>query len=300
MTTPTTRIEPALPIKLGPGDRVGIVAGSGRLPVDVAERLVSAGHAPFIAMIEGEADCDPSLVACEHQSLPLEDFAGLVPMMKRHRVSHIVLAGGIGRRPNWRAIKPSFALLKILPMLVSALTRGDDGLLRTLVRGLEGFGFKVVGAHEIVPDILAQSGTMTRTAPQKDDWRDLNAGLEAALAIGRLDIGQGAVSIGGRVVALEGIEGTDSLLARVADMRDHGRLAGKKRGVLVKCSKPGQERRADLPTIGPATVEGAHAAGLAGIGVEAGSSLVLDFGRMVARADELGLFVVGLTAGKSE
>jgi UDP-2,3-diacylglucosamine hydrolase len=300
MTTPTTWTETKLPIRLSPGERVGIVAGSGRLPINVAERLVAAGHAPFVVLIEGEAGSDPALLACEHETLPLESFAEFVPVMKRHGVTHIVLAGGIDRRPNWRAVRPSFALLRILPRAIAALAKGDDGLLRILVRGLESFGFKVVGAHEIIPDILAPKGAMTRATPTEADWRDLNAALEAALAIGRLDIGQGAISIGGRVIALEGIEGTDCLLARVADMRDHGRLAGKKRGVLVKCAKPQQEKRADLPTIGPATVEGAHAAGLAGIGIEAGNSLVLDFGRMVERADELGLFVVGLPAGKPE
>jgi len=300
MTTPTTRADQKLPIQLTPGDRVGIVAGSGKLPINVAERLLAAGHMPFVALIEDEADRDSVLTSCEHEVLALESFADLVPVMRRHKVTHIVLAGGVDRRPNWRAIRPSFTLLRILPKAISALARGDDGLLRVLVRGLEDYGFRVVGAHEVVPDILAPEGLMTRTAPLKSDRRDLDAALEAALAIGRLDIGQGAVSIGGRVIALEGIEGTDCLLARVADMRDHGRVAGKRRGVLVKCSKPGQEKRTDLPTIGPKTIDGAYAAGLAGIGVEAGSSLVLDFGPMIERADELGIFVIGLPAGTHE
>jgi DUF1009 family protein len=296
MTTPT-RIDANIPIKLAAGDKVGIVAGSGRLPINVAERLIAGGHAPFIAMIEGEADQDPVLQSCDHEFLQLEDFALLVPTLKRHGVTHVVLAGGIGRRPEWRRIKPRFALLAILPRALAALARGDNGLLKALVSGLEAYGMKVVGAHEIVPDLLAIEGAMTKAAPLKSDWRDLDAALVAARTIGALDVGQGAVSVGGRVIALEGIEGTDGLLARVADMRSHGRIAGKKRGVLVKCAKPDQEMRADLPTIGPATVDGAHAAGLAGIGVEAGGSLVLDYGKMVERADELGLFVVGLPKG---
>lgn len=299
MTTPT-RIEPKLQIKLAPGDRVGIVAGSGRLPINVAERLTAVGHAPFVAMIEGEADQDSTLTSCEHEYLQLEDFAELVPTLKRHGVTHVVLAGGIARRPEWRKIKPRLALLAILPRALAGLARGDNGLLKALVGGLEGYGMKVVGAHEIVPDLLAVEGAMTRAAPLKADWRDLDAALEAARTIGALDVGQGAVAIGGRVIALEGIEGTDGLLARVAGMRGHGRIAGKKRGVLVKCAKPDQEMRADLPTIGPGTVEGAHAAGLAGIGVEAGGSLVLDYAKMIERADALGLFVVGLPKGSGK
>ncbi len=299
MTTPT-RIEPKIQIKLAPGDRVGIVAGSGRLPINVAERLMAAGHTPFVAMIKGETDQDATLTSCEHEFLQLEDFALLIPMLKRHGVTHVVLAGGIARRPEWRKIKPRFALLAILPRALAGLARGDNGLLKALVGGLEDYGIKVVGAQEIVPDLLAIEGAMTRAVPLKSDWRDLDAALEAARTIGALDIGQGAVAVGGRVIALEGIEGTDGLLARVAGMRGHGRIAGKKRGVLVKCAKPDQEMRADLPTIGPATVDGAHAAGLAGIGVEAGGSLVLDYGKMIERADALGLFVVGLSKGSGQ
>lgn len=153
---------------------------------------------------------------------------------------------------------------------------------------------KVVGAHQIVPDLVAVEGKMGAHAPLAADWADLKAGYMAARAIGALDIGQAAIAIGGRAVALEGIEGTDLLIQRVRDLRSNGRIAGRRRGVLVKCAKPGQELRADLPTIGPATVDAAHAAGLVGIGVEAGRSLVLDFGDMVERADRLGLFVVGL------
>jgi DUF1009 family protein len=300
MTTPTTRAELRLPITLAAGDRVGIVAGHGRLPVNVAQSLAAAGHSPFIVHIEGETESGSGLADFDHETLPLEDFGGLAPLLKRHRVTHVVLAGGIDRRPDWRAVRLRFSLLTLLPKAIAALAKGDDELLRALIRSLEARGFKVVGAHEIVPDLVVQEGVMTRVKPQKADWVDLEAGLVAARAIGALDIGQGAVAIGGRAIALEGIEGTDQLLARVAGMRGHGRLAGKMRGVLVKSAKPGQEMRADMPAIGPATVEGAHEAGLAGIGVEAGGTLVLDYSEMVERADELGLFIVGLASGSPE
>ena len=167
-------------------------------------------------------------------------------------------------------------------------------MLRALAAAVEALGVKVVGAHQIAPDLLASEGPMTSTAPQKPDWRDIDAAAAAARAIGVLDIGQGAVAIGGRAIALEGVEGTDGMLERVRELRSHGRLAGKKRGVLVKCAKPGQELRMDLPSIGPDTVTMAHAAGLAGIGVEADRSLVLDMANVIGEADRLGLFVIGL------
>jgi DUF1009 family protein len=187
--------------------------------------------------------------------------------------------------------------LRLLPKAIAGLGRGDDGLLAIVVRTIEEEGIRVVGAHQIVPDLLAPEGPVGAERPHKADMRDVQAAYKAAHALGALDIGQGAVAIGGRVIAVEGIEGTDGLLERVRDMRGHGRLAGKGRGVLVKCAKPGQELRADLPAIGPRTVTMAHAAGLAGIGVEADHSLILEGAEVVRLADSLGVFVVGLPAG---
>ena len=140
---------------------------------------------------------------------------------------------------------------------------------------------------------------LTAASPLSTDQRDLDAAFIAAKAIGALDIGQAAVAVGGRVIALEGVEGTDGLLERVVNLRNHGRLGKAKRGVLVKCAKPQQELRADLPTIGVETIERAHRAGLVGVGVEAEKSLILERDGVVAAADAAGLFVIGLT-GHSE
>jgi DUF1009 family protein len=271
---------------------MAVVAGSGRLPVDLAESLAAHGHKPFVVMVQGEASAD--LASFDHEELALESFAGLGSLLKRRGVTHAVFAGGIGRRPKLSALKPSLALLRFLPRVLVGFAKGDDGALRVLAGTLELFGVSVVGAHEIAPDLLASEGKIAGVSPQKSDWRDIEAAAAAARAIGVLDIGQAAVAIGGRAIALEDIEGTDSLLQRVKALRGHGRIAGKTRGVLVKCAKPGQELRLDLPTIGPATVAAAHAAGLAGIGVEAERSLVLDLAGVIEAADRLGLFVVGL------
>ena len=217
-------------------------------------------------------------------------------MLKRQGISHLVLAGEIRRRPQLTKIRPTPSLLAIVPSVIMALARGDDGLLKVLTRGMEKRGITVVGAHEIIPELAAGEGTLTTARPRQSDWHDIEAGRVAAKAIGALDIGQAAIAVGGRVIALEGIEGTNGLLERTRELRGHGRLAGKTRGVLVKCAKPGQELRADLPSIGPQTVESAHAAGLAGIAVEAGRSLILEGPETLSRANALGLFIVGLAA----
>lgn len=296
-TTSMTKTETAAArLDLPPGSRVGIIAGGGSLPVEVAAGSVEQGYPPFVILMEGEVDRIAELSRYDHESLALEGIGSLVPLLRRQRITHLVLAGEIKRRPRLLALRPSLSLLAVIPLVVLALARGDDGLLKVLARGLEARGIKVVGAHEVVPSLVAAEGVLTNAAPQKSDWRDIEAGLAAAKAIGALDIGQAAIAIGGRTIALEGIEGTAGLLERAKLLRGHGRIAGKTRGVLVKCAKPGQELRADLPSIGLQTVEAAHAAELAGIAVEAGRSLVLEGPETIARANALGLFVIGLPA----
>lgn len=277
---------------LAPDERIAVVAGGGALPVEVVNGLVKAGHKPFVLLLEGEA-LPEAFAGCETGTLALEQFGDLIPFLRGTGASHIVFAGEVKRRPALSRIKWRLRMLRMIPRILQVMGRGDDALLRAVIMELEASGFSVLGAHEILPDLLAPLGTMTRKAPSHRDERDISAAFEAAVAIGRLDIGQAAIAVGGRTVALEGIEGTDGLLARMAGMRGHGRLAGRAGGVLVKCSKPGQETRADLPAIGPGTVDGAQQAGLSGIAVEAGRTLVLDAAGVVARADELGLFVVG-------
>ncbi len=298
-TTPMMKTETAAAgLLLPPDAKVGIIAGGGSLPVEVAQGLAAHGYPPFVLLMDGEADRQQDLRRYEHDSLALEQIGSLVPTLKRHGITHLVLAGEIKRRPQLAKIRPSLGLLSIVPSVIMALARGDDGLLKVVTRGLEKRGIKVIGAHEVVPELAAGQGTLTSTRPQQSDWRDIEAARQAAKAIGALDIGQAAIAIGGRAIALEGIEGTSGLLERTRELRSHGRIAGKTRGVLVKCAKPGQELRADLPSIGPQTVEAAHAAGLAGIAVEAGRSLILEGPATLSRANELGLFIVGLAAAE--
>jgi DUF1009 family protein len=289
MTTPERRA-----LALGAADRVALIAGTGQLPVDVAAGLAKSGTQPLVIIVGGEA-VERALETYEHRQLTPNEIGDLLPLLKRSRITHVVMAGGVSRRPNLRKMKWSLQLLRFLPHVLHAMTRGDNVLLSAFVTYLEQNGMKVVGPHEVLPDLLARPGVMTKAGPRSSDQRDINAALEAALAIGRLDIGQAAVAIGGRAIALEGIEGTDGLLERVKGLRTNGRILGAKRGVLVKCAKPGQEMRADLPTIGPATIERAHAAGLAGVVVEAGRAFVLEFAKTIERADALGMFVLGLT-----
>lgn len=276
--------------------RLAILAGRGRFPVLVAQAARHLGHDPYILAIQGESDQDWS--GFDHSLISIANLSGFAKLVRREAIGSVVLAGGIGRRPNLADIRPTWRSLLASPASLRLIASGgDDKLLRFAIKVLENEGVKVLAAQQVAPDLLGQAGPLGRLRPDKTDLKDIAAASEAALALGRLDIGQGAISVGGRVVALEGLEGTDAMLARVASLRAGNRLAAGRRGVLVKLCKPGQDERADLPSIGPATVTNAHAAGLAGIAVEAGRTLVLEREHVIGEADRLGLFVTGIVPG---
>jgi len=275
------------------GGRLAIVAGSGQLPLYVANAAREMGEDPFIVRLRDDSRFDWS--GFDNAVISVGDVAGLGRLLRDNRVDRVVLSGAVARRPEWREIRPTVAILLKLPSIVKTLlSGGDDAVLQMVIKIIGTLGAKVIGAHEIAPGLLATTGAFGTQKPAKDDLKDIRKAAEAALALGKLDVGQGAVSVGGRIVALEGVEGTDAMLLRVAALRAEGRISPRRRGVLVKLCKPQQDIRADLPTIGIETVENAQKAGLAGIAVEAGRALVLDRDAMLKAADQAGIFVCGI------
>lgn len=199
------------------------------------------------------------------------------------------MAGPV-RRPTLRELAPDWRTARFFARLgLKAL--GDDSLLKAVIAELEGEGFRVVGLHSILGDILAQEGVWGRHRPDDQATADIERGLRVGLALGAFDVGQSVVVQQGIVLGVEAIEGTDALLERCGTL---GR--GGPGGVLVKLAKPGQERRVDLPTIGPQTVRNCAAAGLRGIAVEAGSAIVVNRDAVITAADAAGMFVCGVRA----
>lgn len=269
------------------------------MPVALAEAAQAAGREVFIVGIEGAANED--IARFPHAWVKLGAMGEFLRLLKSAGCQDIVLIGGL-RRPDISKLGLDVTGMKLLPRVARWMKEGDDGLLRGLAEYFEkDHGFHVVGAHEIAASLLMPEALLTKAAPSDQQERDIDTAIRAALAIGALDIGQGAVACRGIVLALEAAEGTDEMLHRVA--RLPAELTGSPEvpdGVLVKLSKPGQERRVDMPTIGIQTVENAAAAGLAGIAVEAGGTLVVD-GEAVARAaNAKGLFVLGLSRARIE
>lgn len=283
---------------LAPKGRLAIIAGNGFLPVHLAEAARATGENPFIIPLRNESD--QRFDGFETATASIADIVGFDRIFREKGIDRVVLSGGVTRRPDWRDIRPNWKALRKLPQLVRTLVSGgDDALLQAAIGIIEAQGCRVIGAHEIAPGLLARTGPLGAHKPSEEDCRDIEMASEAARRLGELDIGQGAVSVGGRVVALEGVEGTDRMLERVATLRAEGRISARRKGVLVKLCKPQQDMRADLPAIGPSTVENAVNAGLAGIAVEAGRALVLEEETMIAAADAAGIFVFGIDLGLS-
>jgi DUF1009 family protein len=179
--------------------------------------------------------------------------------------------------------------------VLTAFRGGDDHLLSGIGRILEQDGFRMVGIRDVAPDILMPEGGIARAAPDPAAIADIARGRQVLRALGPFDIGQAVVVIDGHVVAVEDIEGTDGLLARVTRLRDERRIRSKPgRGVLIKAPKSGQDLRFDLPAVGPKTIEGAAKAGLAGIAIIAGHTIAADSQAMIEAADKAGLFIQGL------
>ena len=272
--------------------KLGLIAGGGGLPVEIAEHCARAGRPLFVIRLKGFAG--DGLEPYAGAEVGLAELGKCLKALKRADCHAVCLAGQVSR-PDFSSLMPDLRGLAALPGAIAAARKGDDALLRFLVGEFEKEGFSVEGAHEVMGDLGLTAGPLGRVQPGAQDHPDIARALEAARAIGRLDIGQAAVACRGLVLAVEAAEGTDAMLARVAELPAHLRGGpGKGAGVLAKAPKPIQETRVDLPTIGPATIEGIARAGLAGVVGEVGRLLVLERERVIELADELGVFVVGV------
>ncbi len=272
--------------------KLGLVAGGGTLPLHLARHCLATGRALFVLRLAGSSG--PELSQFEGLDVGIGQFGRSVDALKAAGCEAVCFAG-IVARPDFSRLRPDGRGLALLPGALAAAHRGDDALLSFMLGAFENTGLRVEGADHVMSQLLLAEGALGARKAARSDRADIQRGVAAARAIGDLDIGQAAVSCRGLVLALEAQEGTDEMLRRVARLPQAIRGSGKRRrGVLVKVCKPRQDRRVDLPTIGPVTIDLAAEAGLAGVAGEAGRLLVLDREAVRAKADSYGLFVVGV------
>ena len=274
---------------------VGLIAAGGVMPFAVADSLRQRGVDSVLFALRGI--CDPKRVErFRHHWISVGQLGRATKLFRAEGCRDLVFIGNLVR-PAVSEIRLDWGTLRVIGQVWAAFRGGDDHLLSGIGRILEQDGFRMVGLKEVAPDLLLPEGCLTRSMPDEHAAADIARGREVLAALSPFDIGQAAVVIDGNVVGVEDIEGTDGLLARIARLREQGRIRAEgQRGVLVKAPKSGQDLRYDLPTVGPRTVEGAVNARLAGIAVVAGNTLVAEPQSVIEAADAAGLFVTGLPA----
>ncbi|MCR9269524.1 MAG: UDP-2,3-diacylglucosamine diphosphatase LpxI [Hyphomonadaceae bacterium] len=270
---------------------LGIIAGLGELPVQVADAAIERGQGVYVLRLKGFEE--PALATYPGEVAGIAEIGKAFKAFRQAGCEQICFAG-IVKRPDFQALKPDLKGISLLPKAVAAARQGDDALLSFLIKVFEDEGFEVIGADQAAQSLTIGAGSLAGAAPTGTMLDDLKKAAEIATVMGRHDIGQGAIVANGLVLCVEAQEGTDEMLRRCADLPSQLRGSPTDRaGVLVKRPKPDQERRIDLPTIGLATVELAAEAGLAGIGFEADGALILNHDAVKARAEALGLFLYG-------
>ncbi|MEM8617743.1 MAG: UDP-2,3-diacylglucosamine diphosphatase LpxI [Pseudomonadota bacterium] len=273
---------------------LGLISGLGDLPVRIAEAVTARGQSVHIVRLKGFVE--PKLSTYPGETLGFAEIGKALRSFKQAGCRQICFAGDV-KRPDLSALKPDLKGMSLLPKAIAASRKGDDALLRFMIGVFEAEGLQVIGTDEALGDNPTRQGVIAGPQPSAGVLDDLHKASEVALAIGALDIGQGAIVCRGLVLCVEAQEGTDAMLARCAALPAalRGTLAAPE-GALVKRLKPIQDRRIDLPTIGPATIDGAHRAGLAAVGYEAGGAHLIDFETIAQKAETYGITLYALAA----
>ena len=268
------------------GQTLGLIAGSGMMPVEII-RHCNRHHIPvFVIGLEPFAS-EEQLSEAPHIFAKIGEAGKMMKTLRAHNVHDIVLAGGI-KRPSFKELIPDWEGVKIAAKLTMK-KMSDDNLFRAVMDEIESRGFRIAGIEEVVPEMLFQEGIYGKVKPTKEDMDDIERGWTVAKAIGAVDVGQAVVVQEGLVLAMEAIEGTDMVLSRASQLRKPGKAP-----VMVKVLKPGQDMRVDLPAIGLQTVELFIKYGIGGIAVEAGGILLIEKDAVIKKADENGIFIIGL------
>lgn len=274
---------------------LAIICGGGSLPFALADAAVRHGRRVVLFALRGCAD--PQRVApYRHHWTWMGQFSRFIRIAADEGCRDVTFIGSVPRPALWQ-IRPDFRVLRLMPQLIRIFRGGDDHLQTGIGRLFEQHGFRLIGPKEIAPELLMPRGPLGAHQPNERDRADIARGLALLAATSPFDIGQAVIVADNQVLAVEGPEGTDQTLARVAQLRGNGRIRTTPgAGVLIKAAKLGQDDRFDLPTIGPNTIEGAAAAALAGVAVVAGSTIVAEPERIAAAANRAGIFVIGVDA----
>lgn len=268
--------------------KLGLLAGGGPFPARVADAAVTSGHEIFVVCLKGFGDPE-DFARFPHVVERIGAGGAIIQRLKDEGVTHIVLAGKV-KRPSMLSLLPDVWMAKAMARVGVAILSGDDALFRAVVQVLGEEGFEIVSPQSLIEDsTAAEAGLLAGDEPDATARADIIRGIQTLRCLAPMDVGQAVVVQQGMVLGIEAVEGTDALIARAGDLRREG-----PGGVLVKLSKTGQEMRIDAPVIGPLTVAGAKEAGLRGIAIEAGRTILAERAATLEAAEAAGLFVLAV------
>ena len=276
------------------GERsIAIICGGGSFPAAVADAAKRHGRRPVMLAIKGWAE--PNVIEqYAHHWVALGQGGRLIHLARQEGCREAVFIGTL-LRPRLKQIRLDWLTLRSMPRIIGSFRGGDDRLLSGVASLFEEGGLRIVGIREVAPEIFAPEGPLGRQQASGRDHADIARALKVITALGPFDVGQAVVVADHNVLGIEAAEGTDNLLLRIAELRRQGRVTTPPGvGVLVKAPKPAQDRRFDLPAIGPQTVHNAAGAGLAGVAVAAGNTIIAEASEVVAAADRAKIFIVGV------
>jgi len=274
-------------------DSLAIICGGGSFPVAVADAVERRGRRPVMFGIKGWADAK-AIERYAHHWVAIGQVGRFFRLAHAENCRDVLFIGTL-LRPPIAQLRLDWQTIRLMPRVVRAFRGGDDNLLSGIAGVVEYGGFRVVGVHEVAPEIFVPDGVLSRTQPSERDKADIARALKMIASLGPFDVGQAAIVANNHVLAVEAAEGTDNMLDRIAELRRQGRVTSPPGvGVLVKAPKPGQDRRFDMPSIGPRTIENVARAGLAGLAVAAGSTMIAEPQQVSAAADREKIFFVGV------
>lgn len=278
---------------------LAIICGGGSFPGALAEAVARRGRRPVMFGIKGWADA-AVIGRYAHHWISIGQAGRFFRLARAENCRDVLFIGSV-LRPPISQLRLDWQTIRLLPHLARAYRGGDDKLLSGVAAIAESGGLRVVGVKEVAPEVFMPEGALGRHQPSERDNADIARALSMIAALGPFDVGQAAVVANNNVIAVEAAEGTDNMLARIAELRRLGRVtAALGTGVLVKAPKPGQDRRFDLPSIGPRTIENVARAGLAGLAVTAGSTMIAEADKVTAAADRAGIFLVGVREDRAQ
>jgi DUF1009 family protein len=289
-----------VPYSAGPVPPLGLVAGWGRFPIELAEHARSQGRELVVAAIKAHADEALRPLARDMRYFGVAKLGAQLRYFQQHGVREVLLAGKLFKDRilfhgwGWVGHMPDLVCLSALYdcFVTGRADQRDDTILSAAVRAFAARGMTVIPASQVAPQLKAEEGVLSRRAPTSRERRDIAFGWQIARDMGRLDIGQSVIIRDRTVLGVEAVEGTDALIARMPVVCPRGGFT------LVKVAKPQQDMRFDVPTIGLRTVEQMHRSGGTAIAIEAGKTIFVDREQTLRRADQLGIALVSLSASQ--